>query len=79
VFASLGGKRQKVLGRKGTYEFSKDAAGYWTAGLDRLWLSPSGSTVVVVGYERVGNIGGGRKSLRLLGVLGWSGNALKPL
>jgi hypothetical protein len=79
VFVSIGEKRQKVLGRKGTYEFSKAAAGYWTAGLDRVWLSPSGSTVAVVGYERVGNMAGGRKSLRLLGVLGWSGNTLKPL
>ena len=79
VFVSMGGKRQKVLGRKGSFEFSNAAAGYWTAGLDRVWISPSGSTVVVVGNERVGTMAGGRKSLRLLGVLGWSGNALKPL
>lgn len=79
VFVRVGDKRQKVLGRKGSFEFSKAAAGYWTAGLDRVWISPSGSTVVVVGFEQVGNMAGGRKSLRLLGVLGWSGDALKPL
>jgi hypothetical protein len=74
-----GKARQKLLSRKTPYEYSTTMAGYLRTGLDRVWLSPSGTTVVVLGYERVGNMRGGRKSLRLLGVLGWSGSALKPL
>jgi hypothetical protein len=79
VYVSRGDARQKVLSRKVPYEYSTAMAGYWRTGLDRLWLSPSGTTIVVLGFERVGNMSGGRKSLRLLGVVGWSGSTLKPL
>ena len=79
VYVRRGTARQKVLSRKGSYEYSTAAAGYFRSGLDRLWLSPSGSTIVVLGFERTGNMGGGRKSLRLLGMVGWSGTTLKPL
>ncbi|SEK71637.1 hypothetical protein SAMN05444354_102155 [Stigmatella aurantiaca] len=74
-----GGTRTKVLSRRTPYEYTTAAAGYWRPGLDRLFLSPSGKTLVVMGAERVGNLSGGRKSLRLLGVLVWSGEQLKPL
>jgi hypothetical protein len=79
VYVRKGAARQKVLGRKTPYEYPTAMMGYLKTGLDRVWLSPSGSTLVVIGYERVGNMGGGRKSLRMLGMLGWSGNTLKPL
>lgn len=79
VSVRKGTARQKVLSRKGSYEYSTAAAGYLRTGLDRVWLSPSGSTLVVLGFERIGNMGGGRKSLRILGMVGWSGTALKPL
>ncbi|MFL5349728.1 MAG: hypothetical protein ACJ8AT_33440 [Hyalangium sp.] len=79
VYMQQGKARQKLLGRKVPYEYSAAMMGYLRTGLDRVWLSPSGSTMVVLGYERVGNMSGGRKSLRMLGMLGWSGNALKPL
>ncbi|WP_224240895.1 hypothetical protein [Hyalangium gracile] len=79
LYVRKGEARQRVLGRKSSFEYSTAMAGYLRTGLDRVWLSPSGSTVVVLAYERVGNMSGGRKSLRLLGVLGWSGAALKPL
>ncbi|SES81421.1 hypothetical protein [Stigmatella erecta] len=73
------GTRTKVLSRRTSYEYSAAAAGYWRPGLDRIFLSPSGRTLVVMGAERVGNLSGGRKALRLLGVLAWSGGQLKPL
>jgi hypothetical protein len=79
VYVRKGSTRQKVLSRKDSYEYSTAMAGYLRTGLDRVWLSPSGSTLVVLGYEREGNMTGGRKSLRLLGMLGWSGSTLKPL
>jgi len=79
VYVRRGEARQKVLSRKVPYEYSTAMAGYMRTGLDRLWLSPSGTTIVVLGYERVGNMSGGRKSLRVLGMAGWSGTALKPL
>lgn len=79
VSVRKGSARQKVLSRKGSYEYSTAAAGYFRSGLDQVWLSPSGSTMVIVGFERIGNMGGGRKSLRILGMAGWSGAALKPL
>ncbi|MDC0707774.1 hypothetical protein POL68_04770 [Stigmatella sp. ncwal1] len=70
--------RKKVLSRRTAYAYSTGAAGYWRPGLDRIFVSPSGKTLVVVGAERVGNLSGGRKSLRLLGVLSWVGETLKP-
>jgi len=79
LYVHKGDTRQKVLSRKTPYEYSTAMAGYWRAGLDRVFLSPSGTTLVVLSHERVGNMSGGRKSLRLLGVLSWSGNTLKPL
>ncbi|WP_224363407.1 hypothetical protein [Hyalangium versicolor] len=79
VYVRKGTSRQKVLSRKSSYEYETAMAGYMRTGLDRVWLSPSGSTVVVLAQERVGNMSRGRKSLRLLGVLGWSGGSLKPL
>jgi hypothetical protein len=79
VYVRRGDARQKVLGRTVPYEYSTAMAGYLRTGLDRLWLSPSGTTIVVLGFERVGNMSGGRKSLRLLGMVGWSGTTLKPL
>jgi hypothetical protein len=79
VYVLRGQSRQKVLTRKVPYEYSTAMAGYWRTGLDRLWISPSGTTIVVLGFERVGNMSGGHKSLRLLGMAGWSGTALKPL
>jgi hypothetical protein len=79
IYVSKGAARQKVLSRKGSFEYSTAMAGYFRTGLDRVWVSPSGTTLVVLGYEREGNMSGGRKSLRLLGMLGWSGTTLKPL
>jgi hypothetical protein len=79
VYLHKGSTRQKVLSRRSSYEYSTAMAGYMQTGMDRVWLSPSGNTLVVLGYERVGNLSGGRKSLRMLGMLGWSGNTLKPL
>lgn len=79
VYLRQGKTRQKLLGRKVPYEYSATMMGYLRTGLDRVWLSPSGTTIVVLSYERVGNMSGGRKSLRMLGMLGWSGNTLKPL
>ncbi len=79
VYVRQGGTRQKLLSRKVPYEYSTTMMGYLKTGMDRVWLSPSGSTLVVLGYEHVGNMSGGRKSLRMLGMLGWSGNTLKPL
>jgi hypothetical protein len=79
LYVRRGETRQKVLSRKVPYEYSTAMAGYLRTGLDRVWLSPSGNTIVVLGFERVGNMSGGRKSLRLLGMVGWSGTTLKPL
>jgi hypothetical protein len=73
------GARTKVLSRRSPYEYATATAGYWRTGPDRVFLSPTGKTLVVLGAERVGNLNGGRKSLRLLGVLAWSGEQLKPL
>jgi hypothetical protein len=73
------GARVKVLSRRTPYEYATATAGYWRSGPDRVFVSPSGKTLVVLGTERVGNLSGGRKSLRLLGVLSWSGEQLKPL
>jgi hypothetical protein len=79
LYVRKGDVRQKVLDRKASYEYSTAMAGYWQPGLDRVVLSPSGNTLIVLGNERTGNLGGSRKSLRLLGVLRWSGATLKPL
>lgn len=79
VYLVQGKTRQKLLDRKTPYEYSTAMMGYLKTGMDRVWVSPSGSTLVVLGYERVGNMSGGRKSLRMLGMLSWSGNTLKPL
>jgi hypothetical protein len=74
-----GETRQKLLTRKASYSYSTRMTGYWETGLARVFVSPSGKTLVVLGHEIVGNMASRRKSLRLLGVLGWSGDALKPL
>jgi hypothetical protein len=79
LYMLKGGTRTKVLSRRTAYEYPSAAAGYWQSGLDRVYLSPSGQTLVVMGTERTGNLSGGRKVLRLLGVLSWSGGQLKPL
>ncbi|EAU62582.1 hypothetical protein STIAU_6707 [Stigmatella aurantiaca DW4/3-1] len=70
--------RKKVLSRRSAYAYATGAAGYWRPGTDRVFVSPSGKTLVVMGAERVGNLSGGHRSLRLLGVLSWLGETLKP-
>jgi hypothetical protein len=79
LYVRKGDTRAKVLSRKAAYDYSPAMAGYWRPGLDRVVLSPSGNTLIVLGNERTGNMSGSRKSLRLLGVLRWSGTTLKPL
>lgn len=79
VSVKKAGTARKVIARKTSYEYAPAMAGYWRANLDRVFLSPSGKTLVVLGHERVGNMRGSRKSLRLLGVLSWAGDTLKPL
>ncbi|HLK99796.1 MAG TPA: hypothetical protein VK539_04390 [Myxococcaceae bacterium] len=79
LYLRKGEARQKLLARKSTYAYSTRMNGYWEPGLGRVFVSPSGQTLVVLGHEILGNLAKRRKSLRLLGVLGWSGDALKPL
>ena len=79
LYVRKGDTRQKLLTRKSSYAYSTRMNGYWEPGLSRVFVSPSGKTLVVLGHEIVGNLAKRRKSLRLLGVLGWNGDALKPL
>jgi hypothetical protein len=79
LYLRKGDTRQKLLTRKSSYAYSTRMNGYWEPGLARVFVSPSGKTLVVLGHEILGNLAKRRKSLRLLGVLGWSGDALKPL
>ena len=79
LYLRKGEARKKLLTRKVSYTYSTRMTGYWEAGLDRVFASPSGKTLVVLGNEVTGSMARRRKSLRLLGVLGWSGDALKPL
>ena len=79
LYLLKGDTRQKLLTRKSSYAYSTRMNGYWEPGLSRVFVSPSGKTLVVLGHEILGNLAKRRKSLRMLGVLGWSGEALKPL
>ncbi|HEX8700145.1 MAG TPA: hypothetical protein VF815_14970 [Myxococcaceae bacterium] len=79
VYVRKGDTRQKVLTRKSSYAYSTRMNGYWEPGLGQVSVSPSGKTIVVFGHEIVGSLAKRRKSLRLLGVLSWSGDTLKPL
>jgi hypothetical protein len=79
LYVRKGDTRQKLFTRKSSYTYSTRMNGYWEPGLSRVFTSPSGKTLVVLGHEITGNMASRRKSLRLLGVLGWSGDSLKPL
>lgn len=79
LYVRKGETRQKVLTRKAPYEYSTRMAGGWKAGLDLVFASPSGNTLVVLSHEFVANMASRRKSLRLMGVLSWSSGTLKPL
>ncbi len=73
-----GDARQKVHARKTSFTYSTRMSGHRLTGVDQVVASPSGKTLVVLGHEVVGNMASRRKSLRLLGVLSWSGEALQP-
>jgi hypothetical protein len=79
LYLRQGETRQKLLTRTQPYSYSTSMNGYWEPGLARVFASPSGKTLVVLSHEILGNMANRRKSLRLMGVLGWSGNTLKPL
>jgi hypothetical protein len=79
LYLRKGEARQKLLTRTLAYNFSTSMTGYWEPGLARVFVSPSGKTLVVLSHEILGNMATRRKSLRLMGVLGWSGSTLKPL
>jgi hypothetical protein len=79
LYLSKGDTRQKLFTRKSSYAYSTRVNGYWEPGLSRVFVSPSGKTLVVLGHEITGNMTKRRSSLRLLGVLGWDGDTLKPL
>ncbi|MDY7227874.1 hypothetical protein [Hyalangium rubrum] len=79
LYLRKGETRQKVLTRKVPFSYSTRMTGARKAALDRVFVSPSGNTLVVLSNEFVANMASRRKSLRLMGVLGWSGGTLKPL
>jgi hypothetical protein len=79
LYLLKGETRQKLFTRKSSYAYSTRVNGYWEPGLNRVFVSPSGKTLVVLGHEITGNLTKRRSSLRLLGVLGWDGATLKPL
>jgi len=79
LYLRKGDARQKLFTRKSSYAYSTRVNGYWEPGLSLVCVSPSGKTLVVLGHEITGNLTKRRRSQRLLGVLGWDGNTLKPL
>jgi hypothetical protein len=72
-----GNQRERVWARKLDRRFSRAEGGVWEVGASRVFLSPSGETVVVLGYEYEGHGREMRHALRLLAVLSWAGGALE--
>ena len=65
------GKTLNPLGEftLGPTEWSEMQAGFWTATFDRLLLSPSGKSFVVLGHLEEGNVRGGSSSSVVLGLV----------
>jgi hypothetical protein len=70
------GKRRQLFSRKVEGTYTPMLGGRYSTELNRVWLSPTGQTLVFITLTSSGNMRGREESLEVLGALSWAGAPL---
>jgi hypothetical protein len=76
VFLRQGSERRQLFSEKVDGTYTPMHAGHYTVKLAKVWLSPSGKTVVIISQTSSGDMRYQDVSLRVLGVQRWDGTPL---
>jgi hypothetical protein len=76
VFVRQGNERRKLFSEKVDGTYGPMMAGHYTVRLSKVWLSPSGKTVVFLSETSSGNMRDRSLSVKVLGVQQWDGAPL---